>query len=314
MNYRSMLILSIALTLCVACEQAGVATGWSNAEARTAELNVTLMPSPTTPKTLLTPTAISPTVTSTATPPPDWRAKLPRDAKGRVIGGETFPIVNYSPTMIAAPHGKPCPRVSHWEFEIITMTAPLKSFGISKDPCVVQNAVDDLVGTIQFYPAFQSPQTMPAIDKVYDSDTANLCCVEKTLRTSMIRYFRAGEGVYHVCDKPVFHLLNVDARTPLIANNDGRVSGQAIQITLLRMSPGLQPFECRFMRYKNGQPSGGKFVITADMVAGKAETPAAVYNLLWNSRTQRWLVYFVDVVPMAEYAQVARELWAAIGR
>ena len=72
-----------------------------------------------------------------------------------------------------------------------------------------------------------------------------------------------------------------------------------IQITLLRVSPGLQPFECRFVRYKNGQPSGGKFAITADMVAGKADAPAVVYDLLWNSRTQRWVVYFVDVAPMA---------------
>ena len=178
----------------------------------------------------------------------------------------------------------------------------------------MQNAVDELVGTIQFYPAFQSPETMPAIEKIYDTDPTNLCCVEKTLRTSMIKYFRAGEGVYHVCDKLVFHLLAVDARAPLIANNDGRVSGRAIQLTLLRVSSDLQPFECRFMRYKDGQPSGGKFAITADMVAGKAEAPAVVYNLLWNSRTQRWVVYFVDVVPMAEYAQVARELWAAIVR
>ena len=167
------------------------------------------------------------------------------------------------------------------------MTAPLKSIGVNKDPYVVQNVVGDLVGTIQFYPAFQSPQTISAIEKIYDTDLANLCCVEKTLRTSMIRAWRVGEGVYHVCDKPVFHLLNVDARTPLIANNDGRVSGRAIQLTLLRVSPDLQPFECRFMRYKDGQPSGGKFAITADMVAGKAEAPAVVYNLLWNSRTDR---------------------------
>ena len=42
----------------------------------------------------------------------------------------------------------------------------------------------------------------------------------------------------------MYRLILADAGTPLIANNDGRVTGRAIQIMVLRVAAGGVPFAC----------------------------------------------------------------------
>src|SRR5690242_10748162 len=69
----------------------------------TAAPTVTASPTTTTVAVQL---AKQPTSIPMATPD-QFMDKLPRDARGRIIGGPYAPVINYSPTMIT---GKPCPR------------------------------------------------------------------------------------------------------------------------------------------------------------------------------------------------------------
>lgn len=237
------------------------------------------------------------------TPAPDFLARLPRDEKGRVIGGELFPVVNYSPMMIT---GKPCPRVTTWEFDVVKMLPPLRDYGVARNPCVVQNAVDDLVRTLWFNPAFQNPETMKAVEKVYEADPMNADGVEKTLRQSLIDLYRKGRQNYNECDKPVFRLLNVDAKAPLLADNDGRVSGQAIQIMILRATRDVQPFECKFVSYKDGSVKGS-YKVTVEDIRKPFGVKVSVFNLLWNAAKKRWVVYAMDAQPVVENYRTATE-------
>ena len=210
--------------------------------------------------------------------------------------------------------GKPCPRVTKWDVDVVKLQAPLRSYGVSQDPCMVQNAVDDLARTLFFYPPMQTPETMRAVDKIYDSDPLNVKGVEKTLRASWIAAYRSGEGVYHRCDKPVMRLIVADARAPLIANNDGKVSGQAIQLIVLRATPDLSPFACAFVAYKDGTVKGG-YAVTAEDMRQPFGVKVHVYNLLWNATTKHWQVYFVDTVAVLEdYLKAVREATAQLNR
>ena len=186
------------------------------------------------------------------------RSRITRDERGRIIGGAAFPIINYSPTMITAPLGKPCLRVTSWEFDVVKVPAPAHDYGVSKDPCVVQNAVDDLARTLYFYPALQTPETMRDVAAVYDRDLLNVNGVERTLRQSWIDAYRNGTAVYHRCDTPVYRVIVADARMPLIANNDGR----AIQIMVLPLDSRSVDRIVRFVRdalwgSTLSDPSGG---------------------------------------------------------
>lgn len=288
------------MTLLTACTH-GVALDWSgNSDVPKTQVTViATIPVPTV-AARSTPTASPVAIPhGSATPYPTQtlddaalHARITRDERGRVIGGETFPVVNYSPTMIT---GKPCPRVTQWDFDIVKMPAPAHDYGISKDPCVVQNAVDDLARTLYFYPALQTPESMHEVDAVYDKDPMNVNGVERTLRQSWIDAYRSGNGVYHRCDKPVYRLILADAQTPLIANNDGRVSGRAMQIMVVRTASDGAPFACDIVGYKDGVVRG-RFAIAAEDMRKQDGVKAHVYSLLWNPKIGHWQVYFVDVV------------------
>ena len=309
-QYFAACVFVVLASLLAGCAN-GVALDWSESALAAAPSSTPVrVVSPTRPPT--------PTVAPSATPRPTTPAVttnktlsstevvLPRDEKGRVIGGEAFPLINYSPTMIT---GKPCPRLTKWVFDLVKMQAPLRDYGVSKDPCVVQNAVDDLARTLYFYPPLQTPETMREVDTLYDSDPLNVNGVEKTLRTSWIAAYRNGEGVYHRCDKPVVRLLMADARASLIANNDGRVSGQAIQLIVLRAAKDAAPFACEFVAYKEGAVKGN-FAVTAEDMRKPFGVKAHVYNLLWNPATKHWQVYFVDTLPVIEnYLKAVKAVW-----
>ena len=305
------LSFTLLLSACTA-QLPGIALDWG--ETNQQGITVTMVPSalPGVPTPMLpTSTAIAPTTTpipsATESPTTTVAISLPRDEKGRVIGG-AMPVINYSPSMIV---GKACPRVTEWDFDLVKLPAPFQNYGISKSPCVVQNAVDDLVRTLWFNPAFQNPETMRAVDAVYDSDPMNVLGVEKTLRNSLIRFYHEGKQNYNICDKPVYRLLVVDAKAPLIANNDGRVSGRAIQIMMLRATRDEQPFTCQFVSYGDGSVNG-KFELTEAMLRGKEQAQATVYKLLWNAQTRRWVVYFSDVIPIDNYPTLVQQLFGRL--
>ena len=316
---RHIAITIVALTLslmpllssCTA-QLPGIALDWN--AANQPDIEVTLLPptsqplaTPISSTSTAMPPAAMPILMATASPTATFAISLSHDEKGRVIGG-AMPVINYSSMLIT---GKPCPRVTEWGFELVKLPAPFQNYGVSKNPCVVQNAVDDLVRTLWFNPAFQNPDTMKAVDAVYDSDSMNVLGVEKTLRNSLIRFYRAGKQNYNVCDKPVYRLLHVDANAPLIANNDGSVSGNAIQIMVLRATPDLRPFSCQFVSYGDGSVKG-KFELTEAMLRGKEQAQATVYKLLWNAQTRHWVIYFSDGVPIDNYPTLVQQLFGRL--
>jgi hypothetical protein len=269
-------------------------------EGRQWQVNGPMQAGTPTPAPSVTLTTV-PTTTTTA----DWRARLPRDEKGRIIGGENFPVINYSPTMIT---GKPCPRVTKWTFKIYKTKAG--NFGISDDPCVVQNAVDDMVRTMYFSPAVHTPKTYKEIAKQAAIDPAFVNGVEVHRRTSLLENYYKGTTAYNKCDKPNFYLLNVDARTPITSNNDGTVTGNRMTITFLRATADVKPFRCDFVSYV-GDTIRGKFEVTGAMISNKVPAEALGYDVFWNSQKQHWIVLKVDGIPFPKYADTVKALWAA---
>ena len=270
---------------------------------------------PVTPTSAPVATETSPPVIATPTPsgvpdslPPEMLARLPKDERGRTIGGAYIPLMNYSPSMIT---GQPCPRVTQWTFETVKLPAPLHDYGISHNPCVVQNAVDDLVRTLWFYIGNNTPGSMREVERVYDTDPMNVLGVEPTLRNSLIRYYREGKQVYSRCNKPLYHLIMADARTPLIANNSGEVSGQAIQISILRATTDVSTYQCEAVSYKDGQVTT-RYGVTEDMLRSGADGKAETYFLRWNPKTAHRQIYFLDILPYPGYADTARALWASM--
>ncbi|NJM41199.1 MAG: hypothetical protein HC853_10740 [Anaerolineae bacterium] len=175
---------------------------------------------------------------------------------------------------------------------------------------MVQNAVDDFVRTLYFYPAYQTPESMKEVDKIYDTDPMNVKGVAEPLRKSMIKQYRDGKGVYHVCDKPLYLLLSVDARSPLAADPIGRVTGRRLRITLLKATKDVEPFECKFISYK-GDSIIRTFTLTkADLQKG-AKFVSFQYDLLWNPQTKTWMFESHDSFQLDTYLASAKALLAA---
>ena len=54
----------------------------------------------------------------------------------------------------------------------------------------------------------------------------------------------------------------------------------------------------------------GQFAVTADMIAGKGPARQVTFDLMWDARSRRWVLYLVGGAPVEGYAAVARGLWA----
>lgn len=300
----------------------GLALGWTDTATATAAQQSSAKPivhmvASNTPTPLLTATSTvlpvtailpsSPTLVP-ASLPTEILARLPKDERGRTIGGSYIPLMNYSPTMIT---GKPCPRVKTWTFKVVKMPEPLQDYGISDNPCVVQNAVDDLVRTLWFYIGNNTPESMRDVERVYDTDPMNVLGVESTYRDSLIRYYREGKQVYSRCNKPLYHLIVADARTPLIANNSGEVSGQVIQISILKTTKDVSAYQCDAIAYKDGRVTL-QYSVTDDMLRSGADGVAETYFLQWISKNAHWRIYFANGLPYPNYAETARALWGPV--
>jgi len=257
------------------------------------------------PAVFALPTSI-PTV-ALATPVPTatlaaLQDQLPRDEQGRIIGGPYAPVINYSPTMIT---GKPCPRGTKWTFQVIRPDG-LQPYGVADDPCVVQNAVDDYVRTRFALPAFNTPESMKEIAPLYDTDPALLNGLSDALgmRKGLIQAYRDGSAVYNLCDKPTYFLLNVDAKAPLPAENDGKtVTGKTIQITLLRVAKNVEPFSCKLISYKDGTVQS-TYSLTLDGMKTKGGS-ASVNYLMWNSDKVYWELFRFKSVGQVDYKAIA---------
>lgn len=222
-----------------------------------------------------------------------------------MIGGPLVPYVNYAPTMIT---GKRCPRLTTWTWQVVKLDPPLRPYGIADDPCVVQNAVDDFVRTEFADPAVNTPESMPAIEPLYDSDPALRDGLQAPLRESVLKNYRDGRTPYYECDKPRFKLLDVSARTPLIADNNGRVSGNAMQLTVLVVARDVEPYACRLLSYKDGKQIAS-FALTEVQLKGQQRVLKV--GLLWNAAAKRWSVYDYGSAEIENFHATAKALWDA---
>lgn len=107
----------------------------------------------------------------------------------------------------------------------------------------------------------------------------------------------------------MYLLLNVDAQAPLIPNNDGTISGQAIRLQLLRVAPGIQPFKCEAVSYSDGSVKVVREV-GLDVINGQKPATATTYDLLWHADRGRWVLYFAGgSAQVQEYGKVVKALW-----
>jgi hypothetical protein len=275
--------------------------------APTATVSVEVRPTAIAAPTMLP--ATEPAVSTPSATPKSASDHFPKDERGRIIGGPYAPIINYSPTMIM---GKPCPRVTHWTFKVVSPPG-LQPYGIADDPCVVQNAIDDYVRTRFALPAFNTPKSMKEIAPLYETDPALLNGLSDAsgMRKGLLHAYQQGNAVYNVCDKPTYFLLDEDARAPMPAQNDGKtVDGKRIQITLLRVAKDVVAFSCRLVSYRDGSVQG-TFALTVEDMQTKGSM-ASVNDLVWNGRTRHWELIAFRSVLVQDYRERAAALWNAM--
>lgn len=244
-------------------------------------------------------------ISSVATVPPALLARLLKDEQGRIIGGPYVPYLNYSPTMIT---GKKCPRVTKWTWKVVSLAPPLRPYGQVDDSCVVQNAIDDFVRTEFADPAVNTPESIKKIEPLYATDPAILDGLMPAIRDSYLKLYREGRTPYYVCDKPRFKLLDVSARSPLIANNDGKVSGNAIQLTVYVVSQNVEPFTCQLLSLTTNKPIS---TLTKTEAQLRGKQRVLQVNLLWNVAKSRWAVYDFGAAEVDNFYQAAKVLWDA---
>jgi hypothetical protein len=173
---------------------------------------------------------------------------------------------------------------------------------------VVQNAIDDFVQTEFSDPAVNTPESMKKIEPLYATDPAIVDGLMPAIRDSYLKLYREGKTPYYLCNKQRFKLLDVSARSPLIANNDGKVSGNAIQLTVYVVSQNIEPFTCQLLSLKDNSRIS-TLTRTAAQLRGKQRVLQV--NLLWNASKARWAVYDFGAAEVDNYYQAAKALWDA---
>ena len=56
----------------------------------------------------------------------------------------------------------------------------------------------------------------------------------------------------------------------------------------------------------------GQFAVTADMIAGKGPARQVTFDLMWDARVKRWVLYLVGGAPVEGYLTMVRNLWATL--
>jgi hypothetical protein len=242
-------------------------------------------------------------------PTPHPRAvfdKLHRDERGRIIGGTQFPLLNYSPAMIT---GKPCPRIKTWTFAVQQTTPPRAR---PSDPCVIQNAVDDLVRMLWFFPGANAPEDWPRVFAQYDDPFWVRAVPDATRLRLKWKASYPGQWRWNKCDKPVYRLIDASADTPIVAYDlKNEINGKVIKFLLMSATAEVGPYRCDFYT-ASGAPAGGGFTLTeADIAAGRANINE--FTMSYDDASRQWVLggYFPIVVP--DYRERARRLMA-VGR
>lgn len=205
-----------------------------------------------TAQTSPTRTPAAQTPTPTPVPLPPYYDQLPRDKKGRVLGYPRAPILNYTPTMVT---GKRCPRVRSWTVRL-TSKPNEKPAGVFSNPCVVQNALDDTLSILFFYPlghwdtrAYRR-DVLPLLNK----DPMALR-MPRIMREEILKDAQdTSKDRYVVCDKPVYMLIDVSPEQPVHYQEDTqKFWPNSMFIRMFVAAGNAEPFTCTWYDANTGK-------------------------------------------------------------
>lgn len=297
----------------------GSSNDWSPQPARVLAAEATAPRATVRPASPTTAPRASPTaaqaasVIITPTPLPDsYWDKFPKDEKGRVIGGKVFPVLNYSPTMVT---GKPCPRIKKWTYKVMldAPVPPLQAAAAPSNPCVIQNAIDDYVRTLFTIGLATTQQEAHAVAKLFETDPALIKGVDDVQRQTWIDASKQGKYVYAVCDKQIYRLIDTTHKAPLVSNNDGSIAPHILEIRVMNIAAGLQPYDCEWKQISDNKVLF-KDSITAKSIQEGISLPPGSYNRIWlrySLKTNSWQDFtFGRSMNSAMFLTVANQLLA----
>jgi hypothetical protein len=93
-----------------------------------------------------------------------------------------------------------------------------------------------------------------------------------------------------------------------VANNDGKVSGNAIQLTVYVVSQNIEPFTCQLLSLTNNTRISTLTKTEAEL---RGKERVLQVNLLWNPSKVRWMVYDFGATEIDNFYQSAKALWEA---
>ena len=256
-------------------------------------VEVTLQPQTAAPATAKAATATiasaaSTTVPATATaipeaphfPTPDV-SKFPKDAHGRVLGGNQ-PIINYAPDMVT---GKPCPRVKTWQPRALEPADGSKNTGnafyVPDNPCVVQNAIDDFVEVAWAIPYFNDREGMLELERLYETDPVLIKGIARSFyqRSLVNKQYQRGFA-YRLCNLPIFSLIDPNPSARL--DNTGKV----IEVWQVDVAQGLKTASCQTHDFVTGK-AVRRGTFDAEKFKKEGYTVFA-YWMFWSDQEQRW--------------------------
>jgi hypothetical protein len=228
--------------------------------------------------------------------------RLYRDEKGRIIGGMQFPLVNYSPTMIT---GKPCPRIKAWTYKVQATKPPRAK---PSDPCVIQNALDDMVKMLWFFPGEVAPEEWPTVYAQYDDPFWKRAVPDVTgLRLNWKRTY-PNQWTWNKCNKPVYTLVDASSDTPLVPYDvRNEINGKNIRFLTFAATFDVGTYKCDWYDSK-GRPTGGSFDLTAARIA-KGDAVIYEFAMVYDAKIDQWVLggYFPFDVP--DYKARVQRLW-----
>jgi hypothetical protein len=302
------LAAALALSACAGAPRPAAAPAAGQPAAAAPTAAPTDPPAPTAtiaPTATAAPTSTpAPTDTPAPTPrPPDYYDRFPRDPDGRLIGLQDMPILNYSPTMIT---GKPCPRVKRWGVRRIALEPPAQPYYVVDNPCVIQNALDDGLRALFFWPSGYPDQEYykREIVPLLKTDPVAQWVLDEGARRDFSEKLGGG---YRVCDKPTYTLLDVDAGVPLSPDGPGQPpGGRRFQARMYQVAG--EPFTCRVYRRENGE-FWYEYSLDRDRLDSRPALGNIVieFQLTYNPQTGRWRGELFqpgdDIPPLPNYRE-----------
>lgn len=249
------------------------------------------------------------TPAATATPevkarPADLYAHFPRNPDGRLIGLQASPILNYSPTMVM---GRPCPRVKRWGVRKVTPQPPAQPYYYVVDnPCVIQNALDDGLRALFYWPSGYPDQEYyrREIVPLLKSDPVAQWALHEISRRNFAEKLGGG---YALCDKPTYTLIDTDAGVPLAREPFAeRPSGRRFFVRLIEAAGQAEPFTCKVYRRSTGELWHEYALRESDMDQPISDTDVAKeFMLNYDPQTGRWqgALFNSEPAPVLNYRE-----------